>query len=194
MKNIKNFTTGELKNPKFIYPMKLFYEEDGVNKEWEAIKSHDSVSVLLYHRDKKAFLLVKQFRAAVYNNNKTDGITFELCAGIIDKNLDEFEIIREEIDEECGFDVELKNIERISSFYTAVGFSGGLQTLFYAEIDESMKIHEGGGIDNEMIELYFLKLEDAKKFVTDETKPKTPGLMFSIYWFFDNKIINDRNS
>lgn len=167
--------------------MRILYEQNGIKKEWEIVKSHDSVAILLYHRKKDAFLLVKQFRPAVYNRNQEHGITFELCAGIIDKDLNEFEIIKEEIDEECGFSVDVKDILRITSFYTAVGFSGGKQTLFFAEIDDSMKIHSGGGIGNEMIELYFLKLKDAKKFTLDESKPKTSGLMYAIYWFFEHK-------
>jgi len=28
-------------------------------------------------------------------------------------------------------------------------------------------------------------LEDAKEFLFDESKAKTPGLMFSFYWFFE---------
>lgn len=188
MKEIKNFQIKELKNPKFIFPMKLSYEEDGIYKEWESVKSHDSVAILLYHEEKNAFLLVKQFRPPVYNHNKINGITYELCAGIIDKELNEFEIVKEEVDEECGYDIDVKKIQRITSYYTAVGFSGGKQTLFYAKINESMKIHEGGGIDNEMIELYFLKLSDAKKFIFDESKAKTPGLMFAFTWFFENEL------
>ena len=189
MKNITNFKVGELIEPKYVIPMCLTYKQNNVEKKWELVKSHDSVSILLYHRDKNAFLLVKQFRAPVYFNNKKDGITFELCAGIVDKDLDEFQIIQEEIDEECGYKVEITNIERVTSFYTSVGFSGSHQTLFYTEIDDSMKIHDGGGIDNEMIELFFLNLDDAKAFTLDESKPKTPGLMYAFYWFFDNKLI-----
>ena len=39
--------------------------QNGIKKTWEAVESHDSVSVLLYHNEKKAFLLVKQFRKAI---------------------------------------------------------------------------------------------------------------------------------
>ncbi len=190
MSNIKNFKVHKLENPKFIHPMSFTFEQSGRQRRWEAVKSHDSVAVLLYHTKKDAFLLVKQFRPAVYfaNNQEGDGITYELCAGLKDKDLDEFTITSEEIDEECGYDVKPEHIERITAFYTAVGFSGGLQTVFYAEINDDLKIHEGGGIESEEIELYYLPLNKAKEFVFDESKPKTPGLIFSFYWFFQNKL------
>ena len=44
------------------------------------------------------------------------GVTHELCAGIVDKpQLSLAEIMREEITEECGYDVPLEKIERVTS-------------------------------------------------------------------------------
>lgn len=187
MQNIGYFETGPLEDPKFIHPVTIRYEQNGVEKKWEAIKSHDSVATLLYHTEKNAFLLVKQFRPPVYLNHKADGVTFELCAGILDKEIDALQTAIEEIDEECGYEVPLDKIQRVTSFYTSVGFAGSHQILYYASIDESMKRHDGGGIHDEEIELFYLPVEQAKSFALDESKPKTPGLMFAFYWFFDVK-------
>lgn len=184
---IKNFKTSELKNTKFIHPLRLDYEINGKIRTWEAVKSHDSVAILLYHTKKDALLLVKQFRAPVYLNDSSKTFTYELCAGLVDKNKSIEEIAKEEIDEECGFNIPTKNIEKITSFYTNVGVSGGIQTIFFANIDESMKIHDGGGINDEEIELFYLSVKDIEKFIFDETKAKTPGLMFSFYWFLKYK-------
>jgi UDP-sugar diphosphatase len=183
--HVYNVREEPLSKPKFIHPVQIHYEQNGTEKIWEAVKSHDSVAVLLYHIEKKAFLLVKQFRPAVHLKNKHHGFTFELCAGILDKPIDAKLTAKEEIDEECGYDVDVQNIQRITSFYTCVGFSGTNQILYYAQIDESMKKHDGGGVHGESIELYFLPQEEAKEFCLDDTKPKTPGLMFAFYWFFD---------
>ena len=177
-----------LVNPHFIKPIKLEYTLDGESKkEWEAIISHDSVSILLYHKQKDAFIIVKQLRAPVLNANKKDGMMYELCAGIVDKNKSLAEIAKEEILEECGYDVPLQNIQRISAFYTSVGISGAKQTLFYAEIDECMKRNEGGGLEEEDIEVITLPLETVKTFMFDEHYQKTPGMMMAFYWFFDTK-------
>lgn len=184
---IEEFKTSELTDTKFVYPVKITYKQNGNKKVWEAVKSFDSVAVLLYHEEKNAFLLVKQFRPPVYLNDKSKLCTYELCAGIVDKNKSLELIAKEEIDEECGYDVPLESIEKITSFYTNVGVSGGCQTLFYAKINESMKIHGGGGIHDEEIELMYLPIEEYKEFMFNENYAKTPGLMFSFMWFMENK-------
>ncbi len=179
---------GKLKNPKFIKPIKINYTQNGTKREWEAVISHDSVSILLWHKDREAFVLVKQLRAPVLNANKTSGEMYELCAGIVDKNISNAQIAKEEILEECGYDVPLESLKKISTFYTSVGISGASQTLYYAECDESMKISEGGGLHDEEIEVIYIPLKDAKRFMFDESYQKTPGMIMAFYWFFDNRL------
>ncbi len=183
--NITDFKTSKLTKTQFVHPVKISYLQDGQPRVWEAVKSHDSVSILLYHTQKDTFVLVKQFRPPVYLTDKNFLFTYELCAGIVDKNCSLEQIAKEEIFEECGYDVKIQNIQKISSFFTNVGISGAKQYLYFATVDESMKVHEGGGIHTEQIELEYLKLSDAKKFLYDESKAKTPGLMFAFMWYFD---------
>lgn len=178
--------TTPLLNPSFIKPLLIHYKHNEIERTWEAVKSHDSVSVLLYNTDLDSFVLVRQFRAPVLLNNEKDGVMYEICAGLVDKELSLEHIVHEEILEECGYEVPLSNIVKITSFYTSVGISGAKQTLYYAQIDESMKRNEGGGLEDERIEVIYLKKEEAKKFILDESYQKTPGLIMSIYWFFDN--------
>lgn len=185
---ITNFKTEPLHDTKFVHPVKISYEQNGQPKTWEAVKSFDSVAVLLYHEDDNAFLLVKQFRPPVYLNDKAKAFTYELCAGIVDKKKSLDVIVQEEIDEECGYHVPLENIEKVTSYYTNVGVSGGCQTLFFATLNESMKAHDGGGIHDEYIETMLLPVDKFRDFIYDESKAKTPGLMFSFFWFLDNKI------
>lgn len=184
---IEEFKTTDLDETKFVHPVRITYIQNGIKKSWEAVKSFDSVAILLFHKTKNAFLLVKQFRPPVYLNDTSKLCTYELCAGIVDKEKSLEQIAKEEIDEECGYDVPLEKIEKISSFYTNVGVSGGCQTLYYAQIDDSMKIHNGGGIHDEEIELMYLPVEEYENFMYDENKAKTPGLMFSFMWFMQNK-------
>ncbi|MDF1876594.1 NUDIX hydrolase [Sulfurimonas sp. SAG-AH-194-L11] len=177
----------KLLEPNFIKPIAITYEHEGVTKLWEAVISHDAVSILLYNATRDSFVLVKQFRPPVLNANKTDGYTYELCAGIIDKELSDKEIAREEVLEECGYDIPLESITKITSYYTSVGISGALQTLYYAEIDDRMIVNEGGGLEEENIEVIYLPLKEAKAFIFDESFQKTPGLIMAFYWFFDTK-------
>lgn len=187
--NISNISIIPLENPRFVKPLRINYTQDNVDKSWEAVKSHDSVSILLYHTEKNAFLVVKQFRPPVYVHNKEYPFTYELCAGIVDKDISLKQIAQEEIDEECGYQVELEKISKINSFFTNVGVSGAKQHLYFANINESMKVHEGGGIHDEQIELEFISIEKSKEFLYDEKKAKTPGLISAFYWFYEKNLI-----
>jgi UDP-sugar diphosphatase len=175
----------KLEDPKFIEPVELIYIQNNQEKRWEAIISYDSVAILLWHKQKDSFVLVKQLRPAVLHMKK-DGYMYELCAGIVDKELTLSQIAKEEILEECGYDIPLEKLRYITSFFTSVGTTGAKQSLFYGEIDEAMKVSEGGGIHDEEIEVIYLKTAEAKKFMFDENFQKTPGMMMAFYWFFDN--------
>jgi nudix-type nucleoside diphosphatase (YffH/AdpP family) len=177
----------ELRDPLFVKPIKINYTQKNCKKSWEAVLSHNSVSTLLWHREQDTFVLVKQLRPAILNADGNDGYTYELCAGIIDKHASDEQIAKEEILEECGYDVPVENLERVSKFYPAVGITGAYQKLYYAELDESMKVNEGGGLHEEEIEVIYLPVKEAKQFLFDENAKKAPGLMFAFYWFFENK-------
>ncbi len=188
MKNkIKRFKLKKLKNAKFIITGLAKYNQNGKDKSWEVLKAHDSVAILIYHTSKDAFILVKQFRPAVYINNN-DGMSLELCAGIVDKDIPLIDIAKEEIEEECGYSVKRESIEKISSFHTSVGFAGTKQTLYYVEVDDSMKVSEGGGVEDEQIEVVYLPISKAKKVIYNENKVRTTGLMFAFLWWFGEKM------
>ena len=184
---IEKFKLNPLTDSNFISTALATYEQNGIEKSWEIVQAHDSVAILIYHKERQSFILVKQFRPAVYLNN-SDGMTVELCAGIVDKELSLLQIAKEEIEEECGYDVPLEKIEKITSFHTSVGFAGSKQMLYYVEVDESMKVSDGGGVDGEMIEVIHLPIAEAKALIYDEAIAKTPGLMFAFMWWFDKTI------
>lgn len=181
---IADVSIGTCDDSAFVKTQRIHYKQKGIEKTWDMVEVHDSVAVLIYHKTKDAFVLVKQFRPPVHLKNE-DGFTYELCAGIVDKESSLEQIAKEEIDEECGYDVALEKIERITSFYTAVGFAGAQQTLYYCEVDESMKEHEGGGVHVEDIEVVYLDTKAAKVFILNESKAKTPGLMYAMMWWFE---------
>jgi len=189
MKNeITNFRLDRLEKPRFIYTSLAKYNQNGIDKSWEILKSHDSVAILIYDEDKDCFVLVKQFRPAVYLNNNI-GMSIELCAGIADKDISLKQIAQEEIDEECGYKVPLENIEKITSFFSSVGFAGSRQTIYYAKVNNKMKHSDGGGIDGELIEVIELNINEAEEFMYKEDVVKTSGLLFAFMWWFKNKKI-----
>ncbi|HIP50755.1 MAG TPA: NUDIX domain-containing protein [Campylobacterales bacterium] len=185
MKNIiEDFSLSPLVKPNFVKAALVTYKQNGIKKSWEIIESHNSVAILIYHKERESFVLVKQFRPPVYHRNG-DGMTIELCAGLIDKEKSLAQIAKEEIEEECGFCVPLENIERITKVLSAVGTSGSEQVIYYAEVDESLRVSAGGGIADEQIEVIEVPVKEAKEFMHDESIGKTVGLMFAFMWWFD---------
>jgi len=163
---IEDFTLEPLVKPNFVKAALVTYKQNGIKKSWEIIESHNSVAILIYHKERDSFVLVKQFRPPVYHRNG-DGMTID--AGLIDKEKSLEQIAKEEIEEECGFAVPLEKIERITKVLSAVGTSGSEQVIYYAEVDESMRVSEGGGIADEQIEVVEVLVKEAKDFMYDES-------------------------
>ncbi|XP_072895538.1 uridine diphosphate glucose pyrophosphatase NUDT14 isoform X5 [Hemitrygon akajei] len=156
MECLSEVEIGPCRNSRFLRPLRLHYTQNGVRKEWDFMKTHDSVSVLIYHPMRDSFVLVKQFRPAfklidvfplavyacecarqgilpmadavsmdadpqarvpVQPLPASAGITYELCAGIVDKpGLSLEETAKEEIQEECGYRVPLESLQKITSY------------------------------------------------------------------------------
>ena len=171
------------------------------------MEAHDSVAIVLYHVEKRCMLMVRQFRPALYAAELrragfsssaeaptpptlVSGFSCELCAGIVDKSMSLGEIAKEEVLEECGYDVPVESIRKLTSFAASVGVQGSTQTLFYAEVDESMKVQAAGGLaaDGERIELLGLPLEHVEAFIMDDAVPKTSGAMFGLLWAKNNLV------
>ena len=191
---IRDIEITELGESKYIRPFSIVFSQNGMRRKWDCIKAHDSVSILLYHKDKDAFLFVKQFRPSLWyhetggDTSKIDentGFSYEFCAGLCDKEgLEPEEVAIEEVLEETGYAVP--SVNYITSSFTGLGFSANRQSVFYAIIDESMKKGQGGGVDDECIELVFIVRKDIYEFLYDESKPKGAGALFGLLWFMSN--------
>ncbi|WP_104713126.1 NUDIX hydrolase [Helicobacter cetorum] len=172
----------------YIQQKRMHYNEEGIKKTWDIINSLDSVAILLYELQTDCYIIVRQFRPAIYARNlnhqqELDGYTYELCAGLVDKpNKSLEEIACEEVLEECGYKIEPKNLENIGNFYSATGVSGSLQKIYYAKVSQDLKVSNGGGIDMEHIEILHLKRVKALDFIMDFQYPKTTGLSYAILW------------
>ena len=88
------------------------------------------------------------------------GFTFELCAGLIDKEGKSLEqIASEEVREECGFEVPPSAMRKVTSYVSAIGISGATQHIFFAEVDEGMRVPAGGSGPRTMHRAQSRKLE-----------------------------------
>lgn len=188
----------------YMKPLTMHFTLNGIERTWDMLEVHDSVAIVIYNITRNVLVLVKQFRPAVYfgsipaeeRKGRVDvskypvemGITIELCAGIIDKNLSIEEIAREEILEECGYNVPSSSLERVASYRASVGTSGSVQTAFYCEVTDDMKVAPGGGVDDEAIEIVEMTVEDVKEYILKKHILSPGSFLFGIYWFLYNKI------
>ena len=88
---------------------------------------------------------------------------------------------------EWSFVVDVWNKSYFTFMYrNGVGVKGTLQTLFYAEVTDQMKVSSGGGLldEGEQIEVIELSNQEALKCIMDETITKPVGMMFAFTWFF----------
>ncbi|KAJ8411697.1 hypothetical protein AAFF_G00153350 [Aldrovandia affinis] len=226
MEQINNIQVVPCTSSNYLKPFRVLYSQNGTKKSWDFMRTHDSVSVLIFNTTSHCFILVKQFRPAVYmceweKNHPTPaeekgseaatvpeeeeekgvaenhdhlppasaGVTYELCAGIVDKpHLSLEEIARQEVLEECGYDVPVTKLRRITSYRSGVGVTGAKQTMFYLEVSDENCVGEGGGEpqEGELIEVIKVPLQEAMNFAYDENIPKTMGVIFSFIWFHNN--------
>ncbi|KAM4522186.1 uridine diphosphate glucose pyrophosphatase NUDT14 [Odontesthes bonariensis] len=233
MEEINNIEVVPCTESNYLTPFRVHYNQNGTKKSWDFMRTHDSVSVLIFNTSSHCFVLVKQFRPAVYMcewekaktqppkaAEKTEegaaeaaapesqesqsasegesssqwppasaGVTYELCAGLVDKpNLPLEEIARQEVLEECGYDVPASKLKRITSYRSGVGVTGAKQTMFYAEVSDENCVGAGGGEprEGELIEVVKVPLHEAMTFAYDERIPKTMGVIFSFIWFHNN--------
>jgi UDP-sugar diphosphatase len=117
------------------------------------------------------------------------GISYELCAGIVDKQISLTEIAREEILEECGYDVPVGEIKRATSWRGELGIACNIHTLFYAEVTDAMMVSGAGGgniHEGEEIQLFYLPVGELRSFMYNEDIPKESSLLFALLWWKDN--------
>jgi GDP-mannose pyrophosphatase NudK len=79
----------------------------------------------------------------------------ETCAGLLDKDNPE-DCIRRETEEETGY--RITDVRKIFEAYMSPGSVTEILYFFIASYDKSMKIHEGGGIEQEEENIEVLEL------------------------------------
>ncbi|XP_067007761.2 uridine diphosphate glucose pyrophosphatase NUDT14 [Anabrus simplex] len=207
MNDIHSITFSPLGASQYVKPLSMNYVQNGVPKKWDLMKIHDSVSILMYNVTRKVLVFVRQFRPAVYcasipeEDRKSPidttkyplekGFTLELCAGIVDKDKSLEEIAREEALEECGYDIPVSCLKKVLSYRSGIGVTGDLQTLYFAEVEDKMRITTGGGNEHEgeFIEVVELTVPEVKKYIESGNVNSPGGFLFALMWFFHNKSV-----
>jgi ADP-ribose pyrophosphatase len=119
--------------------------KDGDNEYTrEVFKRPNAVAGIVYDTVKEKYMFVKQWRPGA------EGDMIEIVAGTLDVEGEKpEEALKREIIEEMGYKVDL--INHLKDFYVSPGGCSEICSLYYVEVSE--KVAEGGGLDNENIEV-----------------------------------------
>ncbi len=133
-------------------------------QERESYDRGNGAAILLYNPSKRTIILTKQFRMPTYVNGNEDGMSIEVCAGLLDGDDPETCVIKE-AEEESGYRVS--NVKKVLEAYMSPGAVTEIVHLFVAEYSHEMKVSEGGGLseETENIEVLELSFNEALKMV-----------------------------
>ena len=149
------------------------YQEENKSVETHIREVYDrgnGAAILLYNSSQKTVILTRQFRLPSYLNGNKTGMMIEVCAGLLDQDHPEQCIIRE-TEEETGYRVS--KVQKVFETFMSPGAVTEILYLFVGEYDETMKVHEGGGLDAEQehIEVMELPFDEAYAMIaTGEIK------------------------
>lgn len=133
-----------------------------VQHKREVYDRGNGATVLLYNSQKQSVVLVRQFRIATWVNGNADGMLIETCAGLLDDDEPE-DCIRKEAIEETGYQV--KNVRKVFQLYMSPGGVTEIVHLFIAEYDDRLRENEGGGVEDEAIEVLELPFDQAIEMI-----------------------------
>lgn len=124
----------------------------------------DAVGVLVYDSSQGCFVLVRQLRAALLRHDEP--WLLEIVAGMIDEGETPEEAGRREVEEEIGY--RLDSLTPLGSLYASPGVIAEKVWLFFAEVDGSRRVNEGGGTDpDEYVEIVNLPIGEAYDALAD---------------------------
>lgn len=138
-----------------------YQKPDGTweTQQREAYDRGNGAAILLYNSKKGSVVLTRQFRMPTYVNGNEDGMMIEVCAGLLDGDNPE-DCIRKETEEETGYNIS--KVKKVMQTYMSPGSVTEILYLFVGEYDESMKVSDGGGAEDETENIEVLQLDFEK--------------------------------
>jgi len=123
----------------------------------------NGATILLMNREQQTVLLTRQFRLPAYVNGH-DGFLIEACAGLLDADNAE-DAIKRETEEEIGYRITAP--QKIFEAFMSPGSVTERLTFFIADYSPQMRLHNGGGVVGEDIEVLELPLATALQMISD---------------------------
>jgi GDP-mannose pyrophosphatase NudK len=162
-------------------------KEDGTTETntREAYDRGNGAAILLYNKHTRTVILTRQFRLPTFINGNPDGMLVEACAGLLDKDQPDV-AIRRETEEETGY--KISAVEKVFEAYMSPGSVTEMLYFFIAEYSSAMKVHEGGGLEEEQenIEVLELPVERAMQMLNTGEIKDAKTIMLLQYFKLQN--------
>ncbi|SFB31722.1 nudix-type nucleoside diphosphatase, YffH/AdpP family [Collimonas sp. OK607] len=125
----------------------------------------NGATILLYNRERRSVILIRQFRFPTYGNGH-DGFLIETAAGLLDQASPEVRI-KAEVEEETGYRVT--EVRKVFEAFMSPGSVTEMLYFFVAEYDPGSRVSDGGGLEaeGEDIQVLELPLEQALQMVAN---------------------------
>lgn len=209
MEEVSNVFLTEYIPTIYTTPCTLSYTQNNKRRNWDIFAERNGVVIIIYNSTRDVLILVKQFRPSAYIQQipKSErmqqidvekypaslGVTLEFCAGLEDKNVPSEEIAKEEIFEECGYEINIDQLEKIATIANLSVTTGALSTFYYCEVTDAMKVSEGGGVVGENVEVVEMPVSEVLKYANNSEYVSSPiNFMYGLYWFLYNKYGNKK--
>lgn len=137
----------------------------------------EAVAVLIYLEDKDSFVLVRQFRYAVYETGD-DGWINEIVAGVLDDD-SPIECAKRECLEETGYAIQ--KFKYLGCVFSTPGITSERVHLYIGFCQSTDRINEGGGVDHEHEDIKVIEIprKETEKMLNDHvfTDMKTVSVL-----------------
>jgi nudix-type nucleoside diphosphatase (YffH/AdpP family) len=136
----------------------------GVTQRRLICERSDAAAVLIINADRRAVVLVEQFRVPALVGRRrddpqtTDGWVIESVAGMIGPGETPKAAAIREAREETGY--QPRQVELIGKFFSSPGGMSERIFLYFAEVGDADRSGEGGGVDNEDVSVIHMAIDE----------------------------------
>lgn len=203
---LNNLKFEKVLSSKRFVPYRMHFTLGSLTRSWDLALCDDSIAVLLFNESMNELVLNQRFRPAALvgqaRHRSPAGIplesidwssqpaewayTLELCTGHYKRGSSEEEIearVREIAALKSGY--RLDSIRFILSYIVGISFGGDRQRVYYAKVNNSMRIPEWNQYED--IIPFSLSCSEILPFLRDETPTSPPAVFFMLKWFLNNE-------
>ncbi|WP_017475163.1 GDP-mannose pyrophosphatase NudK [Pseudomonas sp. PAMC 26793] len=147
----------------------------------------NGATILLYNRERRTVLLIRQFRMPTFVNGY-HGYLIESAAGLLD-NASPEERIRLEAEEETGYRVG--HVEKIYSAFMSPGSVTERIHFFIGEYQPGDRVSDGGGLEDEGEDIEVLELRFEAALAMVESAEIVDGKTIMLLQYLELRMLKE---